>query len=74
MWLVGQNQENPNQYTGHVVSRDRMSVAKFLGAFRYKRWGGAPPPPPEEKKKKKRYPWGVLGNQVRNRASGSYML
>lgn len=63
MWLLGQNQKNANPYTGHVVTRDRMSVAKFLGAFRYKAWGGGPEPSTSRKKKK--FPWFIY-NQRRN--------
>lgn len=76
MWLVGQNQTNPNPTTGHVVTRNQMSVAKFLGAFRFKQWAQPTPPTPTETKKKKGYPWAVLGNQVRNRMVGvdSHMI
>lgn len=66
MWLLGQNQENPNPYTGHVTTRNRMSVAKFMGAFRYKAWGGGPGPGPEPTRKaKKKFPWFIY-NQRRN--------
>lgn len=64
MWLVGQNQENPNPTTGHVVTRDRMSVAKFMGAFRFKQWEQPEP----ERKKKKKFPWYLYAkrlNQIR---------
>lgn len=43
MLLLGQNQENPNPTTGHVVTSDQMNVSKFLGAFRFKAWNRQPP-------------------------------
>lgn len=43
MLLLGQNQENPNPTTGHVVTSDQMNVTKFLGAFRFKAWNRQPP-------------------------------
>lgn len=65
--LLGQNQVNPNPTTGHVNTLTNMSVTKFLGAFRFIAWQE---PEPTPKKKKKRYPWAVLGNEVRNRMIG----
>lgn len=66
MWLVGQNQENPSATVGHVVTRDRMSVAKFLGAFRFKQWITPPPPPPPVQRKKSKFPWVLYANKLRN--------
>ena len=42
MKLLGQNQVNPNPDTGHVVTSNDMSMAKFLGAFRYRAWSDEP--------------------------------
>lgn len=65
MWLVGQNQVNPNPTLGSPVARSRMSVTAFLGAFRLKEWDQPTPPTPTEKKKKHRFPWAVYGRQIR---------
>lgn len=64
MWLVGQNQENPSATLGHVVTRNRMSVLKFLGAFRYKKWASEPPIPPYIPSKKK-FPWVLYARKLR---------
>ena len=74
MWLVGQNQTNPSATVGHVVTRNRMSVAKFLGAFRYKRWESTPPTPPTVVKKKKGYPWAIYGQELRRAYVGETMV
>ena len=67
MWLVGQNQENPSATVGHVVTRDRMSVAKFLGAFRFKQWEHPTPPRPYTKSK---FPWVIYARKIRERMEG----
>lgn len=64
MWLVGQNQENPSASVGHVVTRDRMSVAKFLGAFRFKQWESNPPTPYYPQKRK--FPFYLYSEKWRN--------
>lgn len=66
MWLVGQNQENPSATVGHVTTRNQMSVAKFLGAFRYKEWGSGPSPQPTVRRKGK-FPWVLYANKLRNK-------
>lgn len=63
MWLVGQNQENPSATLGHVVTRDRMSVAKFLGAFRFKQWENQPVP---YYPKRKGFPFYLYAEKWRN--------
>lgn len=69
--VLGQNQENPSATVGHVATVDRMSINKFLGAFRYKAWGGGPGPgpgpgpTPTGKASKKKFPWFIY-NQRRN--------
>ena len=63
MRLLGQNQENPNPTTGHVVTVDSMSVSKFLGAFRFKQWHSTPPPYYPEKRK---FPFYLYSEKWRN--------
>lgn len=70
MWLVGQNQENSNPTTGHVVTRNRWSVSAFMGAFRYKRWATTPPTPPVERKKRDKFPWVLYARKLRQRNNG----
>ena len=69
LWLVGQNQENASAEYGHVATRDRISVAKFLGAFRLKAWGQPTPPIPEQTKKK-RFPFFLYTNRLNRIRSG----
>lgn len=64
MWLVGQNQENPNPSTGHVTTRDYMDVSKFLGAFRYHNWISPTPPTPPSSKRKG-FPWVLYARKLR---------
>lgn len=64
MWLVGQNQVDPNPVTGHVTTRNQMDVSRFLGAFRYKKW--TKPPKPVETKKHN-FPWYLYSNKLRSR-------
>lgn len=68
MWLVGQNQENPNPTTGHVTTRNQMSVSKFLGAFRYKPWNSEPPVPPQDRKKRKPFPFYLYAKKIREQS------
>ena len=68
MWLVGQNQVNPNPTTGHVTTRNQLDVSKFLGAFRYNAWTPTPPPTPTVTKK--RFPWVLYANKLRNNRNG----
>ena len=39
--ILGQNQTNPNNTTGHVFDVISMSLSSFLGAFRYNGWNNA---------------------------------
>ena len=64
MWLVGQNQENPSATLGHVVTRDQMSVAKFLGAFRFKQWSN--PTPPHYATRQNKFPFYLYAERWRN--------
>lgn len=63
--LVGQNQENPSAAIGHKVSADNMSVAKFLGAFRYKEWHASPTPP--ARRRKSGYPFVLYAKKLRTK-------
>lgn len=46
MNLLGQNQVDPNPYTGHIPTVTSISVSPyFLGAFRLKSWTPTPPTP-----------------------------
>ena len=63
MWLVGQNQVNPNPTVGSPVARSRMSVTAFLGAFRLKEWEQPTPPTPTQRKKHK-FPWYLYTNRL----------
>ena len=68
MWLVGQNQNNPSATVGSPVARTRMSVLKFLGAFRLKEWEQPTPPPAEEKKHK--FPWYLYARKLNKTRGG----
>lgn len=58
MNLLGQNQVNPSIYYGHIPTVTNLSVANFLGAFRYKEWL-QPPTPTEEIEEIRKFPWPV---------------
>lgn len=63
MLLIGQNQVNANPDYGHVVTSNSMSIAKFLGAFRYKAWGTPTPPTPETEREN--FPWVLYARKLR---------
>lgn len=65
MYLVGQNQENPSATYGHVTTCNQMSVAKFLGAFRYKAWNSTPPTPPTPTQKQNHFKWALYARTLR---------
>ena len=60
MWLLGQNQVNPNPTTGSPVARTRMSVTAFLGAFRNKEWQTTPTPTTQKSK----FPWVLYARKL----------
>ena len=70
--VLGQNQgtggvpppiDNPDG--GTTANVKRLSVSNFLGAFRYKGWGGGPTPPTIVKKS--HFPWVLYANKLRKR-------
>lgn len=65
--LMGQNQEHASATYGYKVTIDNVSVAKFLGAFRYKGWNTTPPTPPTPTENgEKRFPWFITYQRRRN--------
>lgn len=63
MNLLGQNQVNPSVYSGHIPTVTNLSIATFLGAFRYKAWI-TPGPTPGLKRGK--FPWYLIARKLRN--------
>lgn len=63
--MLGQNQENPNPTTGHVTTIDSMNVAKFLGAFRFKRW--TTPVYSQIVRKETKFPWVLYSEKLRRK-------
>lgn len=45
MYLLGQNQVNPDPNYGHIPTVTNLSISAFLGAFRLKAWIPTPPTP-----------------------------
>lgn len=67
MNLLGQNQVNPSAVYGHIPTVTNLSIATFLGAFRYHEWEQPIPPTPTPSKK--HFPWVLRSrnlNQMRN--------
>ena len=65
MDLLGQNQVNPNPYTGHIPTVTTLSISAFLGAFRFKAWNTTPPTHLLEIKKGQRFPWVIYTRKLR---------
>lgn len=68
MVLLGQNQVNASATTGHIVTATNMNVSNFLGAFRYKEWGGGSTPSVGSRvgyTHRHRYPWVLYANKLR---------
>lgn len=66
MMLLGQNQVNPDPNYGHIPTVTWINVGSyFLGAFRYKAWGGGPGPQPFIRRGK--FPWFLIARKLRNR-------
>lgn len=67
IWCIGQNQGGtPSPSGGTAVTRNRLGLDAFLGAFRYKGWETTPPTPTLSKK---HFPWVLRSrslNQMRN--------
>ena len=64
-YLLGQNQVNPDPDVGHVNTVTNMSVAKFLGAFRFNAWSQPTPTPTPTLQK--RFPWVLYARKLRVR-------
>ena len=65
IWCVGQNQGGPpSPGGGTAVTRNNLGLDLFLGAFRYKEWGGGPTPPTPTVKKNK-FPWVLYARKLR---------
>lgn len=66
IWCVGQNQGGtPDPGGGTAVTRNRLGVQDFLGAFRYKAWHTTPPTPTPTTRD--RFPWVLYARKLRNR-------
>lgn len=61
--LLSQNFRNANPTTGSPFSIDRVNVAGFLGAFRYKGWNGDKPQP--SRSSKSHFPWVLYARKLR---------
>lgn len=71
-WIngMGQNQQNASPVYGHVTTIDRLSMSTFVGAFRFKNWGGGPGPQPTPHRQKKKFPWYIYNRKLNSRRSG----
>lgn len=66
MNLLGQNQVDPDFTYGHIPTVTNVAVGQyFLGAFRYKEWGGGPGPTPSFGVHT-HFPWVLLARKLRN--------
>lgn len=64
LWCVGQNQGGtPLPSGGTPVTRNRLGMGDFLGAFRYKAWHTTPPTPSTYTT---RFPWVLYARKLRN--------
>ena len=64
LWCIGQNQGGtPLPGGGTLVTRNRLGMGDFLGAFRYRAWHTTPPTPTVYKK---RFPWVIYMGKLRN--------
>ena len=65
IWCVGQNQGGtPVPGGGTAVTRNRLGLQDFLGAFRYKPWHTTPPPLII---RRKRFPWVLYARKLREK-------
>lgn len=62
-YLLGQNQVNPDPDVGHPNTVTNMSVAKFLGAFRFTAWQQPTPTPRRHGK----FPWVLYARKLRQK-------
>jgi hypothetical protein len=66
IWCVGQNQGGtPLPQGGTPVTRNRLGVSEFLGAFRYKDWHTTPPTPTGGETHK--FKWVLYARNLRNK-------
>lgn len=67
--LLGQNQVDPNDQTGHVNTLTEVNVTSFLGAFRFTAWNSTPPTPvgTGAALKRKGFKWVLYANKLRER-------
>lgn len=66
--LLGQNQVNPNDTTGHPNTETWVDVTTFLGAFRFNAWQQPVPPTPARGRSK--FPFVLYARKLRNRQMG----
>lgn len=64
IWCVGQNQSG-NHPLGTPVTRNRLGLQDFLGAFRYKPWHTTPPTPTPVRRG--RFPWVLYARKLREK-------
>ena len=64
--LLGQNQVNPNDTTGHPNTETMVNVTTFLGAFRFNAWQQPVPPTPSSDARS-HFKWVLYANKLRNR-------
>lgn len=64
LWCIGQNQGGtPIPGGGTAVTRNRLGMGDFLGAFRYRGWHTTPPTPTSDEH---RFPWVLYARKFRN--------
>ena len=68
--LLGQNQVNPNNITGHENTLTNVNVTTFIGAFRFTAWHTTPPTPPTPTDARKRFPWVLYARNLREKRRG----
>lgn len=72
IWCIGQNQGGPPSPSGGTaVTRNHLGVSDFLGAFRYRGWGGPTPPPPSSTKKN--FKWVLYARKLNNRRNNNML-
>lgn len=68
IWCVGQNQGGtPSPGGGTAVTRNRLGLGDFLGAFRYKAWHTTPPSPARTRSTPTtKFPWAIYARKLRS--------
>ena len=69
MYLLGQNQVDPNLVTGHIPTVTEVDISAFLGAFRYNGWTTPPTPSTgvQRKTRNNKFPWVLYGRKLRDK-------